>query len=45
MSAAAGLAQINALGNLAGFFFNYMIGRIQAEAGGFPLAIMPIAAA
>jgi MFS family permease len=43
-SAAAGLAQINALGNLAGFFFNYLIGWIQAETGSFPLAIMPIAA-
>jgi MFS transporter, ACS family, tartrate transporter len=43
-SAAAGLAQINALGNLSGFFFNYLIGWIQAETGSFPLAMMPIAA-
>lgn len=43
-SAAAGLAQINALGNLSGFFFNYMIGWIKDETGSFPLAIMPIAA-
>ena len=42
-SAAAGLAQINALGNLSGFFFNYLIGWIQAETGSFPLALMPIA--
>lgn len=42
-TAAAGLAQINALGNLSGFFFNYMIGWIQAETGSFPLSIMPIA--
>jgi len=42
-AAAAGLAQINALGNLAGFFFNYLIGWIQAETGSFPLALMPIA--
>lgn len=42
-SAAAGLAQINALGNLSGFFFNYMIGWIKDETGSFPLAIMPIA--
>jgi MFS transporter, ACS family, tartrate transporter len=41
--AAAGLAQINALGTLSGFFFNYMIGWIQAETGSFPLAVMPIA--
>src|SRR6202046_1842603 len=43
-SAAAGLAQINALGNLSGFVFNYLIGWIQAETGSFPLAMMPIAA-
>ena len=42
-AAAAGLAQINALGNLSGFFFNYLIGWIQAETGSFPLALMPIA--
>jgi nitrate/nitrite transporter NarK len=43
-AAAAGLAQINALGNLAAFVFNYLIGYIQAETGSFPLALMPIAA-
>jgi nitrate/nitrite transporter NarK len=43
-TAAAGLAQINALGNLSGFVFNYLIGWIQAETGSFPLAMMPIAA-
>ena len=42
-TAAAGLAQINALGNLSGFFFNYMIGWIKDETGSFPLALMPIA--
>jgi len=42
--AAAGLAQINALGNLSAFFFNYMIGWIKDETGSFPLALMPIAA-
>ncbi|HET7085858.1 MAG TPA: MFS transporter [Rhizomicrobium sp.] len=41
--AAAGLAQINALGTLAAFFFNYMIGWIQVETGSFALAILPIA--
>jgi ACS family tartrate transporter-like MFS transporter len=41
--AAAGLAQINALGNLSGFFFNYAIGWIKDETGSFPLAMMPIA--
>ena len=43
-AAAAGLAQINALGNLSGFVFNYLMGWIQAETGSFPLAMMPIAA-
>ncbi|HET6307940.1 MAG TPA: MFS transporter [Rhodopila sp.] len=42
--AAAGLAQINALGNLSGFVCNYLIGWIKDETGSFPLAIMPIAA-
>ena len=41
--AAAGLAQINALGNLSAFFFNYAIGWIKDETGSFPLALMPIA--
>jgi Na+/melibiose symporter-like transporter len=39
--AAAGLAQINALGTVAAFFFSYLIGWIQAETGSFALAIMP----
>jgi MFS family permease len=42
--AAAGLAQINALGNLSGFFCNFLIGWIKASTGSFPLALMPIAA-
>jgi MFS family permease len=42
--AAVGLAQINALGNLSGFFCNFLIGWIKDETGSFPLAIMPIAA-
>jgi len=41
--AAAGLAQINALGTLAAFFFSYLIGWIQAETRSFALAILPIA--
>jgi ACS family tartrate transporter-like MFS transporter len=41
--AAAGLAQINALGTVAAFFFSYMIGWIQAETHSFALAILPIA--
>src|SRR6201995_785948 len=43
-SAAAGLAQINALGNLSAFAFNYLIGWTRAEPGSSPLAMMPIAA-
>jgi D-galactonate transporter len=43
-AAAAGLAQINALGNLSAFFFNYMIGWIRDETGSYALALMPIAA-
>ena len=41
--AAAGLAQINALGTVAAFFFSYMIGWIQVETKSFALAILPIA--
>jgi ACS family tartrate transporter-like MFS transporter len=41
--AAAGLAQINALGTVAAFFFSYMIGWIQVETHSFALAILPIA--
>jgi len=43
-TAAAGLAQINALGNLSGFFFNYLIGWIKDEKAVFRWALMPIAA-
>ena len=42
-AAAAGLAQINALGNLASFFFNYLIGWIKDDTGSYALALMPIA--
>jgi ACS family tartrate transporter-like MFS transporter len=42
-AAAAGLAQINALGNLSGFFFNYAIGWIKDETGSYAAALMPIA--
>jgi ACS family tartrate transporter-like MFS transporter len=42
--AAAGLAQINALGNLSGFVCNFLIGWIKDATGSFPLALMPIAA-
>jgi MFS family permease len=42
-AAAARLAQINALGNLASFFFDYMIGWIQDATDGYAAALMPIA--
>ncbi len=42
-AAAAGLAQINALGNLSAFFFNYLIGWIRDETGSYAAALMPIA--
>jgi ACS family tartrate transporter-like MFS transporter len=42
-ASAAGLAQINALGSLPGFFASYLIGAIREHTGSYPLAIMPIA--
>ncbi len=42
-AAAAGLAQINALGSLPGFFASYLIGAIRQSTGSYPLAILPIA--
>jgi nitrate/nitrite transporter NarK len=40
--AAAGIAQINALGNLSGFVANYLIGAIKDATGSYPLSLMPI---
>jgi ACS family tartrate transporter-like MFS transporter len=42
--AAAGIAQVNALGNLSGFACNYLIGAIKDATGSFPLSLMPIMA-
>lgn len=42
-SAAAGLAQINAVGNLAGFVGSAMLGAIKQATGSFALALLPIA--
>jgi ACS family tartrate transporter-like MFS transporter len=42
-AAAAGIAQINALGSLPGFFASYLIGAIRESTGSYPLAILPIA--
>ncbi len=41
-SAAAGLAQINALSNLAGFGTIYLMGFITAVTGRFALALLPL---
>jgi sugar phosphate permease len=42
-AAAAGLAQVNAIGNLAGFVGSAMLGAIREATGSFALALMPIA--
>jgi ACS family tartrate transporter-like MFS transporter len=41
-AAAAGLAQINALGNLAGFVDSFLIGSIQGATGSYALALLPL---
>jgi MFS transporter, ACS family, tartrate transporter len=43
-AAAAGLAQINALSNLAGFGTIYAVGAIEGATGSFSLAMMPLMA-
>lgn len=42
-AAAAGLAQVNAIGNLAGFAGSALLGAIKEATGSFSLALMPIA--
>lgn len=42
-SAAAGLAQINAISNLAGFGTTYLLGYIKQATGSYPLAMLPLA--
>lgn len=42
-TAAAGLAQINALSNLAGFGTIYLLGLIRNTTGSFSLALLPLA--
>ena len=41
-SAAAGLAMINAIGTLFGFFCNWMVSAIKQATGSYPLAFTPI---
>ena len=43
-TAAAGLAQMNAISNLAGFGTTYILGYIRDKTGSYPLAILPLAA-
>jgi ACS family tartrate transporter-like MFS transporter len=43
-AAAAGLALINAIGSLGGFFGPYIIGALRDSTGNFSLALLPIAA-
>ena len=42
-TAAAGLAQINAISNLAGFGTTYAIGYVKQTTGSYPLAMLPLA--
>jgi sugar phosphate permease len=42
-TAAAGLAQMNAISNLAGFGTTYVVGKIKDVTGSYPLAILPLA--
>ena len=42
-TAAAGLAQVNAVGNLAGFVGSAMLGAIKEATGSFALALLPLA--
>jgi len=43
-TAAAGLAQMNAISNLAGFGTTYVVGAIKQATGSYSLAMMPLAA-
>src|SRR6185503_7305014 len=43
-TAAAGLAQINAISNLAGFGTTYVMGVIREATGSFALALVPLVA-
>jgi MFS family permease len=42
-TAAAGLAQMNAISNLAGFGTTYLLGYIKQKTGSYPLAVLPLA--
>ena len=42
VAASAGLAQVNAIGNLAGFGGTYLIGAIRDATGSYILAVVPL---
>ncbi|WP_375463774.1 MFS transporter [uncultured Methylobacterium sp.] len=42
-AAAAGIAQINAVGNIGGFLGTYLLGVIKDATGSYPLGLMPLA--
>ena len=42
--AAAAIAQVNAIGNLGGFFGSYLLGAIKDATGSYALGLMPLAA-
>ncbi|TXM92065.1 MFS transporter [Methylobacterium sp. WL116] len=41
-AAAAGIAQINAIGNIGGFLGTYLLGVIKDATGSYPLGLMPL---
>jgi len=43
-AAAAGIAQINAIGNIGGFVGTYLLGVIKDATGSYPIALLPLAA-
>jgi MFS transporter, ACS family, tartrate transporter len=42
--AAAAIAQVNAIGNIGGFFGSYMLGAIKDATGSYALGLLPLAA-
>jgi MFS transporter, ACS family, tartrate transporter len=42
-AAAAGIAQINAIGNIGGFVGTYLLGVIKDATGSYPLGLLPLA--
>ena len=43
-AAAAGIAQINAIGNIGGFVGTYLLGVIKDATGSYPLGLLPLVA-